>query len=494
MQVVPHDIEAEKALLGALLVNNDSINRIAGLKAEYFFDPLHAQIFETISRVIAARRLATPATLQTFFDKHEPITDGLTVATYLVQLAAASRPIDPRKTSQRIYDASLRRQAIEISKNLFTAAQSVSDDIPIRQKIDAAVASLDALTESGRSAASGPTGFDEVITRTIEMANRAYFRSGGLSGLSSGLRDLDRKLGGLMPSNLIVIGGCSSMGKTALATHIAYYVASKRIQSREANTSLDPRSPEHDGAVVAYFSLETQAEQLCTRILAERAEIPSDRIMKGLIDEDEFTRLVAVSATLKHAPLYIDSSGRMTVEELARRAHRIKREKGLGLVVIDYLQLIQETPSRTPAPNREQVITKITMALKALAMELGVPIIAVSQISRFHNDRDDKRPQLHDLRESGAIEHDADVVIFIYREDYYLERSVPPAGTVAFMDWQVKMNAAIGQAELIIRKHRLGPIGTVRVGFESQYHRFYDFDAIPTSAKPGSVSARLRGP
>jgi replicative DNA helicase len=309
--------------------------------------------------------------------------------------------------------------------------------------------------------------FGTALTHAIEMANSAYERDGHLSGISTGLTDLDSKLGGLQSSDLIILAGRPSMGKTALVTNIAYNVA------KAYRAEIQPNGEEKtiDGAKVGFFSLEMSAEQLATRILSEQAEIASEKIRRGMITQEEFNKLVVVSQEMSRAPLFIDQTGGITVAQLAARARKLKRQHGLGLLIIDYLQLLAGS-SKSSSANRVQEITEITTGLKALAKELQVPIIALSQLSRAVEQREDKRPQLSDLRESGSIEQDADVVMFVFREEYYVERLKPNESDPKFQEWQQKMMQVSGKAEVIIGKQRHGPVGTVPLSFESQFTRF----------------------
>ena len=317
-----------------------------------------------------------------------------------------------------------------------------------------------------RKYGQGFLGFGSALTTAIEMAGAAYQRAGHLSGLSTGLTDLDNKLGGLQSSDLIILAGRPSMGKTALATNIAYNIA----KSYRAEQQPDGTMKAADGGIVGFFSLEMSAEQLATRILSEQAEIGSEKIRRGMINEDEFRKLVEVSRVMSESPLYIDQTGGISIAQLAARARKLKRQKGLGVLIVDYLQLL--TGSSRRESNRVQEITEITTGLKALAKELAVPIIALSQLSRQVEQREDKRPQLSDLRESGSIEQDADVVMFVYREEYYVERLKPSEGTAEFSEWQQKMMSVSGKAEVIIGKQRHGPVGTVELSFESHLTRF----------------------
>jgi replicative DNA helicase len=470
----PHNIEAEQALLGAILVNNEAHDRVSGfLRAEHFFDPLHAQIYETAAKVIGAGKQATPITLRTFFENHEPIDAGLTVPMYLGRLATSATTIlNAKDYGQTVYDLAIRRQLITIGEDMVNTAYDSPVDAPPESQITEAEGKLFSLAETGKFG-QGFLGFNEALKNAIEMAANAYERQGGLSGISSGLRDLDGRMGGLQSSDLIILAGRPSMGKTSLVTNIAYNVARARLRSLQANPGLDKDDPAHEGAVVAFFSLEMSAEQLATRILSEQAEIGSEKIRRGMINEDEFKKLTEVSREMAQMPLYIDQTGGISIAQLSARARKLKRQKGLGLLVVDYLQLITGS-SKGSAQNRVQEITEISMGLKSLAKELQVPVIALSQLSRQVEQREDKRPQLSDLRESGSIEQDADVVMFVFREEYYIERTKPNEGTPEFQEWLAKMQMVAGRAEVIIGKQRHGPVGTVQLAFEGLYTRFSD--------------------
>jgi replicative DNA helicase len=472
-RTAPHNIDAERALLGAMLVNNEALDRVAGfLKAEHFYDPLHAQIFETTSKLIAAGKMATPVTLRTHFEHHEAIEAGLTVPKYLGQLAVeATTIINARDYGQTIYDLSIRRQLITIGEEVVNVAFDSPVDMSPEQQIADTESKLFGLAETGKFG-QGFLGFNEALKNAIEMANSAYARQGGLSGISSGLKRLDSQMGGLQSSDLIVLAGRPSMGKTSLVTNIAYNVARARHRSIQEKPDLAPDDPSHDGAVVAFYSLEMSAEQLATRILSEQAEVASEKIRRGMIDENEFKKLVTVSQEMSQIPLYIDQMGGITIAQVAARARKLKRQKGLGLIIVDYLQLL--SGGGGAQMNRVQEITQITTGLKALAKEMQCPVIALSQLSRAVEQREDKRPQLSDLRESGSIEQDADVVMFVFREEYYVERAKPNEGSPEFGEWMTKMQQLSGRAEVIIGKQRHGPVGTVHLGFEGQYTRFFD--------------------
>jgi len=463
----PHNIEAEQALLGAILVNNEALDRVSSfLDAEHFYDPLHAQIYETLAKLIQAGKQATPITLRTFFETAEPIEPGLTVPQYLGRLAAnATTIINAADYGRTVYDLATRRSLIVIGEDMVNGAFDSPVDFPPETQIQEAETRLYDLAEAGKYG-QGFLSFGSALTTAIEMANSAYQRAGHLSGLATGLVDLDNKLGGLQSSDLIILAGRPSMGKTALATNIAYNIAKTFRQELQS----DGTQKTLDGAVVGFFSLEMSAEQLATRILSEQAEIGSEKIRRGMIDEGEFRKLVEVSQEMSRIPLYIDQTGGISIAQLAARARRLKRQKGLGLLVVDYLQLL--TGSKRTNEGRVQEVSEITTGLKALAKELNVPVLALSQLSRQVEQREDKRPQLSDLRESGSIEQDADVVMFVFREEYYIERTKPNEGTAEFSDWQQKMMMASGKAEVIIGKQRHGPVGTVQLSFESQLTRF----------------------
>jgi replicative DNA helicase len=471
-RTAPHNIEAEQALLGAILVNNEAHDRVSAfLLPEHFFDPLHAEIYETAAKLIASGKQATPITLRTFFEHHEPIDAALTVPQYLGRLAInATTIINARDYGQTVYDLAVRRQLITIGEEMVNAAYDSTVDHPPDAQIAEAETLLFQLAETGKFG-QGFMTFNNALVHAIDMAAAAFQRDGGLSGIATGLSDLDGKMGGLQKSDLIILAGRPSMGKTALATNIAFNVAKAYVESRAQYPDLDPDDEKHSGAVVGFFSLEMSAEQLATRILSEQASIQSENIRRGKINQDEFDRLMKVSQQMASIPLFIDQTGGITIAQLAARARKLKRQKGLGLLVVDYLQLLSGS-ARNSQANRVQEITEITTGLKALAKELTVPIIALSQLSRQVEQREDKRPQLSDLRESGSIEQDADVVMFVYREEYYVERAKPSEGTVEFQDWMAKMQMVSGRAEVIIGKQRHGPVGTVNLAFDGSITRF----------------------
>jgi len=473
-RAAPHNLEAEQALLGAILVNNEAHDRVSGfLEPYHFFDPLHQQIYETAATLIGTGKQATPITLKTFFESAEPIGSGLSVPAYLGQLAAnATTIINVRDYARTVYDLAVRRQLIVIGEDMVNAAYDSPVDFPPKEQIEEAETRLFSLAETGKYG-QGFATFSTALTAAIEMANAAYQRDGGLSGISTGLRALDAKLGGLQPSDLVILAGRPAMGKSSLATNIAFNIAKAHVRSLAERPDLAPDDAAHDGAVVGLFSLEMSSEQLATRIISEQAGIPSEKIRRGMIEESEFKRLVEVSQEMATLPLYIDQTGGISVAQLAARARRLKRQHGLGLLVVDYLQLLTGSLRRA-SEGRVQEVSEITTGLKALAKELNVPVVALSQLSRAVENREDKRPQLADLRESGSIEQDADVVMFVFREEYYVERTKPAEGTPEFQDWMAKMQLVSGRAEVIVGKHRHGPVGTVELQFEANVTRFSD--------------------
>ena len=463
----PHNLEAEQALLGAILVNNDACDRVQGfLLPDHFFEAVHARIYEAASTLIRAGKLASPVTLKTYFDNDATLKE-IGGPAYLGRLAAAATTIiNAEEYGRTVYELAQRRKLIGIGTDLVNEAFDTAVEDRPKDLIERAEQTLYEMAETGKYG-QGFQPFGRALTDAVDMAANAYQRDGGLSGISSGLKDLDEKMGGLQSSDLIILAGRPAMGKTALGTNIAYHVA----KAYKAEHQTDGSVKVADGGVVAFFSLEMSSEQLATRIIAEQSGISSERIRRGKITEDEFTRIVEVSRELQSLPLYIDATGGLTIAQVAARARRLKRQRGLGLVVVDYLQLLAGS-SRRAAEGRVQEVSEITVGLKALAKELNVPIMALSQLSRQVENRDDKRPQLSDLRESGSIEQDADVVLFIYREEYYLTRKEPKPNTPEYQQWQDDMGKVHGVAEVIIGKQRHGPTGIVKLQFEANLTRF----------------------
>ncbi len=466
-RTAPHNIEAEQALLGAILVNNEAFYRVSDfLEPRHFFESIHVAVYETASALIRAGKVATPVTLKTFLPGEFDIA-GLTVPQYLARLAAeATTIINAEDYGRTIYDLSVRRDLIAIGEEIVNEAYEAPVDATPQEQIEEAEKRLYELAETGRYD-GGFMRFNDALKEAVDMASRAFQRDGHLSGTASGLDDLDQMMGGLQPSDLIILAGRPAMGKTSLATNIAFNVAAAYQSETLPDGSIRPLN----GGVVGFFSLEMSAEQLATRILAEQAEIASYKIRRGDISEHEFDKLASCAQMMQTIPLYIDDTGGISIAQLRARARRLKRQRGLDFMVVDYLQLLTGS-SKSSSQGRVQEITEITTGLKALAKELGVPIMALSQLSRQVEARDDKRPQLSDLRESGSIEQDADVVMFVFREEYYLKSREPKEGTEEWFKWDQDMKAAQGIAEVIIGKQRHGPTGTVKVAFEAQYTRF----------------------
>jgi replicative DNA helicase len=480
-RAAPHNIEAEQALLGAILVNNEALYRVSDfLEPPHFFEPIHQQIFDIARSLIRTGKLASPVTLKTFLPAEVDIA-GLTLGQYIARLAAeATTIINAVDYGRTVYDLAIRRELIQIGEDMVNVAFDAPVDFAPREQIEDAERRLYDLAEIGRYG-GGFQKFESALTTAVDMAAKAYQREGKLSGLASGLRDLDSKMGGLQASDLIIVAGRPGMGKTALATNIAYNVA-RAWQPGEVRA--DGQRETLNGGIVGFFSLEMSAEQLATRIIAEQSGIPSSNIRRGGISEREFERIKDVAVELQHLPFYIDETGGLTVAQLAARARRLKRQKGLDLLVIDYIQLLSGSARRSQE-NRVQEVTEITTNLKALSKELNVPIMALSQLSRQVENRDDKRPQLSDLRESGSIEQDADVVMFVFREEYYLSNKEPRAGTPDHEKWRTEMDIAHGKAEIIIGKQRHGPTGTVNVQFDASVTRFDNLareDQLPDRA------------
>ena len=453
---LPNNIEAEQSVIGSILVSNemfDEINMI--VTSKYFYDPMHQKIFSAIEKLIYSGMLANPITLKNYFEKEK---DEINVPDYLIKITKFSTA--KRQTteySKLIYDLFVKRELIKISENIIDTAKLNDLDHDGQSIIENFERSLFDLAEKG-SFSSQLVKFDEAMRMTIEMASNAYKNDEGIVGVPTGLTDLDDRLGGLHKSDLLIIAGRPSMGKTALATNIAFNAA-KKIQE-------DGRK-----STIAFFSLEMSSEQLSTRILAEQSKIKSNDIRRGRISEDQFDKFIETSKNIAELPLYIDETPAISIAALSNRARRIKRLYGLDMVVVDYIQLMKASNFRE---GRVQEISEITQGLKALAKELSVPVLALSQLSRAVESRDDKKPLLSDLRESGSIEQDADVVMFVYREAYYLERKEPQPATVDHAEWQSKMNDIANRAEIIIGKQRHGPTGNVFLEFEAMFTKFKD--------------------
>ncbi|MFL2893450.1 MAG: replicative DNA helicase [Candidatus Pelagibacter sp.] len=451
---LPNNIEAEQSVIGSILVSNeifDEINLIISNKN--FYDPMHQKIFSAIEKLIYGGMLANPITLKNYFENEK---DEINIPEYLVKITKfSSSSRQSIEYSKIIYDQYVKRELIKISKDVIDSVQLNDLDLDGKKIIENSEKALFDLAEKG-SFNSSLIKFDEAMRQTIEMASNAYKNDEGIVGVPTGLTDLDERLGGLHKSDLVIIAGRPSMGKTALATNIAFFAA-KKIQEENKKTS------------VAFFSLEMSSEQLSTRILAEQSKIKSNDIRRGKISEDQFDKFIETSKDISELPLYIDETPAISIAALSNRARRIKRKFGLDLIVVDYIQLMRASNFKD---GRVQEISEITQGLKAIAKELGVPVLALSQLSRAVEQRDDKKPQLADLRESGSIEQDADVVMFVYREAYYLERKEPRPATVEHAEWQAKMNEVANLAEIIIGKQRHGPTGNVMLEFEAMFTRF----------------------
>ncbi len=462
---LPHNLEAEQALLGALMFDNTVFERLSDrLRGSHFYEPFHQRLFDAIEDHVRQGLLAEPTILMERF-KQDPAFSELGGLRYLADLVDRAPPAANAPDYARlVYDLALRRDLIRIGGEIIRDAPE--PETPAADQIERAEQSLYSLAETGKPS-SGFVTFAQALAGAVQMASEAYQRDGGLAGLSTGLADLDQKLGGLYPSDLLILAGRPSMGKTALATNIAFNVA--------RNYRWEP-TPEGrktvSGGVVAFYSLEMSAEQLAMRILADASGVSSDRLRKGEIDAVDFGKVRDAAIEIGESPLHIDATGGLSIAKLAARARRLKRmEHGLDLIVVDYLQLVTASESKQ-SQGRVQEVSEITMGLKALAKELSVPIIALSQLSRQVEQREDKRPQLSDLRESGSIEQDADVVMFVYRESYYLGRAEPREGTDEHLKWQEDMDLLRHQAEVIIGKQRHGPIGTVKLSFDEDTTRF----------------------
>jgi len=461
---VPHSIEAEQQLLGALLTNNDIYDKIAGIIGpQHFYEPVHARIFETAAARIAKNNLASPVTLKAFLEDDEGLKE-LGGPAYLARIAGAAVSAYAAKDyAQMIYDMAIRRQLISLGQEISAKAAKVDVKSEPKEQIVEAEQQLYKLSEQGQTE-SGFVSFLRAVTDAVNVANAAYQREGGLAGISTGLVDMDKKLGGLHPSDLLILAGRPSMGKTSLATNIAFNVA----KAYKRGIRHDGTEGAVDGGVVGFYSLEMSAEQLAARVLSEAAEVPSEQIRKGDMTEEEFRRFVEAAKTLESCPLYIDDTPALPIAQLAARARRLKRTHGLDLLIVDYLQLVRGT-----AENRVNEIAEISMGMKAIAKELNIPVIALSQLSRQVESREDKRPQLSDLRESGSIEQDADVVMFVFREEYYVEREKPSDDKMEeIAAWQERMERLHGKAEVIIGKQRHGPIGSVELSFDGRFTRF----------------------
>ena len=456
---LPNNIEAEQSVIGSILVSNDILDDVSPIiNYTKFYDPIHQKIFLAIENLISKGMLANPITLKNYFENDKNLIE-LEGHEYLVKITKFSTSLRQAiEYAKIIYDMHVRRELIKISETTIDNASNKNIDLPGEKIIEDSEKLLFDLAERG-SFSKSFIKFDAALNQTIEMASKAFKSTEGIVGVPTGLTDLDDRLGGLHNQDLVIIGGRPSMGKTALATNIAFHAA-KNIQDKGLKSS------------VAFFSLEMSSEQLSTRILSEQSRIKSNDIRRGKISEEQFDKFIETSKNISELPLYIDETPAISIAAISNRARRIKRLFGCELVVVDYIQLMRATNIRND--GRVQEISEITQGLKAIAKELNVPVLAVSQLSRAVEQRDDKKPQLSDLRESGSIEQDADVVMFVYREAYYLERKEPRPATVEHAEWQAKMNEISNLAEIMISKQRHGPTGNIKVEFESMFTKFRD--------------------
>ncbi|MFZ4120736.1 MAG: replicative DNA helicase [Caulobacterales bacterium] len=482
LEAAPHNIAAEQGLLGAILFDNELFHKVADrLREHHFYDPVHGRVFTAIAQIIGRNKLADAITLNEQFKKDGTLSE-IGGASYLVTLIerAARLTAHAREYADLIYDLSLRRELIMVGQEITNLALDPPLGAAASDIIEEAEKTLFSLAESG-TGSSGFSPFSDALAASIETATAAYERKSDVSGLSTGFADLDKNLGGLHGSDLLILAGRPSMGKTALALNLAFNIAHARLKAQRAGNIETAVNP---GGTVAFFSLEMSGEQLATRLLSDFASIESDKIRRGKINKEEYERLRDAAGDLQVLPLHIDETGGISIAQLQARARRLQRLHGLDLIVVDYLQLV--TSSNRKSDGRVQEVSEITQGLKALAKDLKVPLIALSQLSRQVEQREDKRPQLSDLRESGSIEQDADIVMFVFREEYYLRRTEPKEGTDEHFAWQREVSAIANHAEVIIGKNRHGPIEKVKLFFDSRYTRFGNLadrrgpDALPS--------------
>ena len=474
---LPQNVEAEAALLGALMIDNRLVEDVQlKLRPDHFFEPLHGRIYEAVLRMTDGNRVANPVTLRPLFESDEAIKD-VGGPAYLAQLTGSGAAvIGARDFAQQIYDLALLRSLITVGRDLVEGALDTSEDVAPLAQIERAETELYKVAEAG-GAEGRARSFGEAAMDSIRNAEAALNRGGGLTGITSGFTGLNSRIGGFQRSDLIIVAGRPGMGKTALATNMAFAAAERFLQDQGDGIEAAKAA----GAPIAIFSLEMSSEQLVTRVLSEQSQVTAEQIRTGALGRQEFASFARTAERLHSLPFYIDDTPGLTIAALRTRARRLKRQKGIGLVVVDYLQLLQGT-GRGSNDNRVQEISEISRGLKQLAKELDVPVIGVSQLSRAVEQREDKRPQLSDLRESGSIEQDADIVLFVYREEYYLRAHEPKhpipgdAAEVfsAFEEWEAKHSQVAGMAELIIAKNRHGGTGKERLRFEGRFTKFSD--------------------
>ena len=467
---LPQNVEAEAALLGALMIDNRLVEDIQlKLKPHHFFEPLHGRIYESILRLTDSNRIANPVTLKPLFDADEGMKE-VGGPAYLAQLTGSGAAvIGARDFAGQVYDLALLRALIGVGRDLVEGALDTSEDVAPLAQIERAETELYKVAEEG-GAEGKAKSFGEATKEALQLAEKALNSGGHLSGYTTGLDSLNSKIGGLHKSDLIIVAGRPGMGKSSLATNVGFAAAKRLLQDQEDGIE----TAKSAGAAVALFSLEMSADQLATRVLAEQSGISSENLRMGRISQQEFRSLARAAAELQSLPLYIDDTPGLTIAALRARARRLKRQKGIGVVIVDYLQLLQGTGKGSSADNRVQEISEISRGLKQLAKELDVPVIALSQLSRAVEQREDKRPQLSDLRESGSIEQDADIVLFIYREDYYLAARQPADDHPEIDKWREEMARVYGLAEILVAKQRHGSTGKVRVKFDSRITKFSD--------------------
>jgi replicative DNA helicase len=476
---LPHNVEAEAALLGALMIDNRLAEDIQmKLRPDHFFEPVHARVYEGILKLVDRNMIASPVTLRPMFEADVEMKE-LGGPAYLAQLTGSGAAIiGARDFANQIYDLALLRALIGVGRNMVEQAIDTSEDVDPKSQIEGAEAALYRVAEEGGGEGSVKS-FAQATKLAVQMAEKALNTGGGLSGITTGLEGVNAKTGGLHHSDLLILAGRPGMGKTALATNIAFNTARRYTRDLEDGIPAEKSA----GAAVAFFSLEMSSDQLATRILAEQSGISSENLRMGKISQQEFRNLARAAAELESLPLYIDDTPGLTIAALRTRARRLKRQKGIGFIVVDYLQLLQGTGKGGGDQNRVQEISEISRGLKTLAKELNVPVMALSQLSRAVEQREDKRPQLSDLRESGSIEQDADIVMFVYREEYYVASREPKQGMDgdnakihdAHQEWARDMERVYGTAELIIAKQRHGATGKVKLKFEAKITRFSDY-------------------
>ena len=482
LDTTPQSQEAEQALLGALLYDNEIYHRVSGIvQAKHFYNPVHLRIYDSISSLIEHGKLADAIVLKNRFSQDETLVDIGGVEYLALLLDNAPPGSTATEYAKLIFDLAMRRELIRLGEQIRDDATNPDSEADAQAQITTAESLLYNLAEVGGTQ-TGFVTFESALIKSIEMASAAFARDGQLSGTSTGLTDLDRQLGGMHRSDLIILAGRPSMGKTSLATNIAFNIA-KALKREKDENGIEKTV---NGGVVGFFSLEMSAEQLATRLLAEHSGVPSHKIRRGDITAEQYEHIRDSADEISRLNLHIDDTGGLSIGALSARARRLKRMVGLDMVVVDYLQLLTGGNAMTSSTNRVQEVSMITQGLKALAKELDIPVLALAQLSRQVEQRDDKRPQLSDLRESGSIEQDADVVMFVFREEYYVARSEPTEGTEEHLQWQEEMEKLHGKAEVIVGKQRHGPIGTIKLAFNPELTQFTDLaDEEQYAGNPG---------